>query len=134
MKKYVFDSYAIIAFFADEKGANIVEKALDECLKGQAQGWMTVINWGEVFYATAKVKREKLAQQIIQSLEHYPLTVVEADKTLTWEAACLKAKYPIAYADCFALALAKQKEAYLLTGDPEFEKVKENIRIIWLNG
>ncbi len=132
MKNYVFDSFAIIAFYADEKGSDLVEKVLTECLTGKARGWMTVINWGEIFYATAKVKGLKVALDIMKNLESYPLIIVDADKNLTWEAAKLKAKYPIAYADCFALALAKQKEADLLTGDPEFRKVKENVKIIWL--
>jgi len=132
VKNYVFDSYAIIAFYADEKGADIVERALGECIKGQAQGWMTVINWGEVFYAIAKVKGQKIARQVIQDLERYPLLVVDANKDLTWGAAQFKAKYSLAYADCFALALAKQKGASLLTGDPEFKKLKENVKIIWL--
>ena len=132
MKNYVFDSFAIIAFYADEKGSDLVEKILTECLTGKARGWMTVINWGEIFYATAKVKGLKVALDIMKNLESYPLIIVDADKNLTWEAAKLKAKYPIAYADCFALALAKQKEADLLTGDPEFRKVKENVKIIWL--
>lgn len=132
MKNYIFDSFAIIAFYAEEKGADLVERALDGCIKGRAQGWMTVINWGEVFYAIAKVKGWEIALEVIQNLESYPLIIVDADKKLTWEAARLKAKYPIAYADCFALALTKQKKAELLTGDPEFKKVKENIKIIWL--
>ncbi len=132
MKNYVFDSFAIIAFYADEKGSDLVEQVLTECLTGKARGWMTVINWGEIFYATAKVKGLKVALDIMKNLESYPLIIVDADKKLTWEAAKLKAKYPIAYADCFALALAKQKEADLLTGDPEFRKVKENVKIIWL--
>jgi len=132
VKNYVFDSFAIIAFYADEKGSDLVEKVLTECLTGKARGWMTVINWGEIFYATAKVKGLKVALDIMKNLESYPLIIVDADKNLTWEAAKLKAKYPIAYADCFALALAKQKEADLLTGDPEFRKVKENVKIIWL--
>ena len=31
----------------------------------------------------------------------------------------LKAEHPIALADCFAVALAAEEEAELLTGDPE---------------
>ena len=48
MRSYVFDSFAILAFYADEPGADLVEKALKECVNGDAQGWMTVINWGRV--------------------------------------------------------------------------------------
>ena len=132
-KRYVFDSFAIIAFYENENGADKVQGALEECIRGEAEGWMSVINWGEVFYATAKFKGWESAYAIIQRLERYPISIVEADRDLTWETAQLKAKYPIAYADCFALALAKQKKAALFTGYPEFRKVKEEkVELIWL--
>lgn len=132
MKKYVFDSYALIAFFEQETGADIVEKALKEISTNKAQGWLTIINWGEIYYITFRSYGEAKAKETLEWIESTSLILIEADKLLTWEAAKLKAKYSIAYADCFALALAKQKEAELLTGDPEFKKVKENVKIIWL--
>ena len=132
MKKYVFDSYALIAFFERELGASIVEKVLKELSNNEAKAWLSIINWGEIYYVTYRSYGEAKAKETIQWIEESPLTLIDANKALTWEAAQLKAKYPMAYADCFALALAKQKEAKLLTGDPEFKKVKENIKIIWL--
>ena len=41
---------------------------------------------------------------------------------------------PIAYADCFAAALAQSMNAALVTGDPEFRKIKPdcNVLIEWL--
>ena len=131
-KRYVFDSFAIIAFYENESGADQVQAALEECIRKEAEGWMSVINWGEVFYAVAKLKGWEYACAVVSRLESYPLVFVEADKSLTWEAAKLKAKYPIAYADCFALALAKLKKAALLTGDPEFRKTREEVELIWL--
>jgi predicted nucleic acid-binding protein len=38
----------------------------------------------------------------------------------------------MSFADCFAAALAKQKKALLLTGDPEFRQVEQEIAIDWL--
>jgi len=54
------------------------------------------------------------------------------DRGLALAAAHLKAQYPIAYADCFATALAQQKEAMLISGDPDFEKVAEVVAMEWL--
>jgi uncharacterized protein len=51
---------------------------------------------------------------------------------LTFAAAHLKAQYPIAYADAFALALAQSKEATLLTGDLEFRQAEKEVSIEWL--
>jgi predicted nucleic acid-binding protein len=38
----------------------------------------------------------------------------------------------LAYADCFAAALAKIKKAELYTGDPEFKAVEKEVKVIWL--
>jgi len=38
----------------------------------------------------------------------------------------------VLYADCFAAALAKIRKAQLMTGNPEFKQVENEIRIGWL--
>ena len=55
----------------------------------------------------------------------YPITIVEANKELTLQAAEYKAHYKISYADAFAAALAKIKKAILITGDKEFKVLEE---------
>jgi len=53
-----------------------------------------------------------------------------------WERAKMagefKARGGISYADCFAAALAAEKDIPLLTGDKEFEKVSDKIVINWI--
>lgn len=132
MKGYVFDSYALIALFEEEKGADTVEEVIREVAMGESEGWMSIINWGEVYYTTFKEHGEKKALEAIRWIDRTPIVLVDAGRELTQEAARLKAKYPIAYADCFALALAKMKNASLLTGDPEFKKTNEEVEFIWL--
>ena len=38
----------------------------------------------------------------------------------------------MSYADCYAAALAKNKQASLVTGDPEFKQVAKDIKIHWI--
>jgi predicted nucleic acid-binding protein len=38
----------------------------------------------------------------------------------------------MAYADCFAVALARLKEAELYTGDAEFKVVEKEVKVVWL--
>jgi hypothetical protein len=37
----------------------------------------------------------------------------------------------MAYADCFAVALASLRKAELYTGDPEFKVVEKDIKVVW---
>ncbi len=51
---------------------------------------------------------------------------------LIWEAAEIKARHPISYADCFAAATAVRFQASILTGDPEFKKLGDLVQVEWL--
>jgi len=51
---------------------------------------------------------------------------------ITLEAARLKGKHAVAYADCFAAALGVQKKAKVVTGDPEFKKFGGTVSVEWI--
>lgn len=38
----------------------------------------------------------------------------------------------MSYADCFAAALARKRQAELVTGDPEFREVEDEIKVVWI--
>jgi ribonuclease VapC len=133
MKRYVLDSYAVIAYFEDEPGADRVAKVLRQLIQGKAKGFMSVVNWGEVYYNTMREQGVTEAEKVILQLDKYPIQMVEVNKDLAYEAAKLKGKYRIAYADCFAVALSLKLKASLVTGDPEFKKLRERISIQWIN-
>jgi len=126
------DSFAMIAFFEDEPGADKVAEILDALMKQKAKGFMSVINWGEIYYNTMRVQGIEGAEGVITQFNKYPIQLVEADQELTYEAAKLKGKYKIAYDDCFAAALSLRLKAPVVTGDPEFEKLEPQISIQWI--
>lgn len=47
-------------------------------------------------------------------------------------AAEIKARFPLAYADAFAVATAIRHNARIVTGDPEFAQVSDMVEIVWL--
>jgi ribonuclease VapC len=133
MKRYVLDSYAMIAYFEDEPGADRVAQVLRQLIQGKAKGYMSVVNWGEVYYNTMREEGIAEAEKVILQLDKFPIQIVEANRNFAYEAAKLKGKYRIAYADCLAVALSLKLNASLVTGDPEFRKLKERISIRWIN-
>ena len=133
MKRYVLDSYAVIAYFEDEPGADRVAKVLRQLIQGKAKGFMSVVNWGEVYYNTMREQGVAEAEKVILQLDKFPIQIVEVNKDLTYEAAKLKGKYRIVYTNCFAVALSVKLNASLVTGDPEFKKLQERISIQWIN-
>ncbi len=132
MKRYLLDSYAMIAYFEDEPGADRVARVLRELIQGKARGFMSVVNWAELYYNTMREQGIAEAEKVILHLNKFPIQLVEVNKDLAYDAAKLKGKYRIAYADCFAVALSVKLNASLVTGDPEFKKLKERISIHWI--
>lgn len=132
MKKYVMDSFAMIAFFEDEPGADKVALILKSLMDRKAKAYMSVINWGEIYYNTLREQGVEIAEKVIGQLKQYPIELVDADQKLTYEAAKLKGRYKIAYTDCFAAALSHRLKAVVVTGDPEFKKLDDEYSIQWL--
>lgn len=133
MKQYVLDSYAMIAYFEDEAGADRVAQILRQLIQGKAKAYMSVVNWGEVYYNTMREEGVAEAEKVILQLDKFPIQMVEVNRDFAYETGKLKGKYRIAYADCFAVALPEKLNATLVTGDPEFKKLKERISIQWIN-
>ena len=132
MKTYVMDSFAMIAFFEDEPGAGQVGAILEALIKRKAKAFMSVVNWGEIYYNTMREQGIREAEDVIKQFNKYPIQLVEADQAITYEAAKLKGKYKIAYADCFAAALSLRLKAPIVTGDPEFNKLGQKISVQWI--
>ncbi len=132
MKHYVLDSFAMIAYFEDEPGADLVADILREILNGKAKGFMSVINWGEIYYNTMREQGTEAAEKVLQQFDKYPIQLIPADRAITHEAAKLKGRFRIAYADCFAVALALRTNAPLVTGDPDFRRMEDKVAIKWL--
>lgn len=132
MKKYVLDSYALIAYAEGEKGVDEVAEILKQTLSGKAEIFLCVINWGEMYYIALREGGKERAELYRNTLARYPVTIVDADKELTMQAAHFKAFHKMSYADAFAAALAKNRKAVLITGDKEFKSLAGEIKINWL--
>ena len=128
----VLDSWALLCYLEQEPGFEKIIELFEKAVESSNPLLMCIINWGEVYYQVARRFGDQKAQEIEQLIETFPITLVEADKSLTREAARIKTTRKMAYADCFAVALARLKKAELYTGDPEFKVVDKDIKIVWL--
>ena len=134
MATKVLDSWALIAFFEDEPAAEEVEKILQRAADEKHKLLMSVVNWGEIYYNTMREVSQEAAEQKVRDIAALPIEIVAVgdDLVLARQAAIFKATHKMSYADCFAAALAKEKKAELVTGDPEFKEVEKEIKICWL--
>ena len=60
-------------------------------------------------------------------LKQLPIERVGYEESLVLLAGDYKAKYPISYADAYCVATAKSKELRIVTGDTEYEFIKDEL-------
>ncbi len=128
----VLDSWALLCYLEQEPGFEKIIELFEKAVESSKPLLICIINWGEVYYQVLRRFGDQKAQEIEQLIQTLPITLVEANKELTREAARIKATKKMAYADCFAVALARLKKAELYTGDPEFKTVEKEVKVVWL--
>lgn len=107
------DSWAVLAWLTgDEPAASRIDEVLG---RGPVMSW---INVAEVYYTVARRVGRDRAEDVIDDLR-LRLRLDEATPTRVLEAARVKAEFPMALADAFAVATAQAHGAVLWTGDPE---------------
>ena len=132
----VLDAHALMVLFNDEPGAGEVEKILIKAESGSPKLLMSVVNWGEIYYSILRGASEEMAETKAHEIAGMQIELVPVDADdlqLVRQAAAFKATRKMSYADCFAAALAKIKNAELVTGDREFKQLARDVKIHWLH-
>ena len=131
-KKYVLDSYAVLAVIEGETGAQIVA---DIVAGEETELYMSIISLGEIYYILLRRKGEQSAEEVVQNtLAEDSLTIADVSWPRVKEAALFKPQGGLSYADAFVLALGKELKAPVVTGDPEIRTAatKAGVEIVWI--
>ena len=132
MSAKVLDSFALIAYFRDEPGAQTMEDLLVSAGKRDNPLLMTDVNYAEVKYSVVKKDGAEAWAEAAKVLQGLPIDFHSTTRSLVDIAADFKARFKLSLADAFAAALAKERKAELVTGDAEFKPVEREIKIHWL--
>ncbi|NES99524.1 MAG: type II toxin-antitoxin system VapC family toxin [Sphaerospermopsis sp. SIO1G2] len=119
----ILDACALIAFFRNEQGAEIVENYLSDqkyiCM-------IHAINLCEVYYDFLRTGGNTIADTFIEDVESLGLLIRDNLTISFWrQVGSYKASIRrISLADCFALTLANRESGILVTSDrKEFEPI-----------
>lgn len=129
MKKYIFDSSALISYLDGEANAGKVATYLEEINEKNLEAFLCVINLGEVYYHFIRSGGMETGDTILRAIRTLPVKNIEANIELTLAAGRIKAFNKMSYADCFAAALTENKKGVLITSDKEFRQVEKKIKI-----
>jgi len=132
LSSVVLDSYALLSFLHQEKGYKEIGALLEKTLETDQLLLMSSVNWAEIRYVIERKTGADAWKKGRPKILSLPLEIVPADQDLAELAGEVKASRKISLADCFAAALAKQRDGVIYTGDPEFKALEPEWKIIWL--
>jgi predicted nucleic acid-binding protein len=128
----IIDACVVISFLKQEENYKSCEEILIDSLNNPGQYLMSAITYAEIckyFYLYLPQKAKDILDSI---LNDFAITFVDVDQNQARLAAYYKSLGGIAFLDGFILALAKKKNAKILTLDKEFEKYQGEFEIEFL--
>lgn len=132
MKRIVLDASAVMTFFENRSGADKVEELITLAVAGKRELFMSVVNWGEVYYSVWRAHGQQKAKQLIAEIAQLPVEIVDADFEVTKIAASFHAEGKLPYADCFAAGLGKHYKAAVVTSDRDFTLVQGQVDVLFV--
>jgi ribonuclease VapC len=133
---FIVDSWPVLEWlYRNEPARVLFRQRLERANCGEIRLLISRINYGEIVYNFAgKQRRGELPENLNLDLGDLPWEIVSVDDDLVDEAAQLKSVYAVSYADCFAAALARRYQAFVVTGDPDFLRLQAAcvVSVDWL--
>jgi PIN domain nuclease of toxin-antitoxin system len=131
-RSLVLDSHALLSYLEGEAGADFVANALGMAEQKSLGCFLTIVNWGEVYYSLLRSKGERRAQEATHIIDQLPVEIVNMDLNLVQRASRFRERFRLPNGLCFAASLADSRACPVLTGDPLFRKLSEDVQILWL--
>lgn len=132
MRSSVLDSYAVLVFLFKQDGHEKVLALLEKAADVDKRVLIAAPNWAEVRYMIQRKIGASTWSETRTKLLGLPIEIVPVDQDLAESAGEFKASRKMSLADCFAAALAKDRNADVYTGDPEFKSVEKQVKVVWI--
>ncbi len=129
---FVIDAQPIVGAIRQEAIQPIVDRIVADSVSGRIRLRLTTVNAGEVVYGVERVLGAASGHRALGQIQEWT-EIVAVDLELAARAGWIKLRGGISYADCFAAALAHRDGVPVITGDPEFRRIEDIVRIAWLD-
>ena len=131
---YVLDSFALLAYLEGEAGMARVRSVLEGAAAQRHTVYLSLINLGETLYITERERGLVAARRTLAAVDELPLEIVPVSRATVLGAAHIKTRFPVSYADAFAVVAAQDHGGVVMTGDPEFGPLADAglVAVEWL--
>lgn len=125
----VLDTSILLLYLRQESGYKSVEELLVQAQKNKIALFSSDITLMEVYYQMIRELGKDEADKYLANIQKLPITFVAITKEILTIAALFKARGGISVADGIIAATAKVNNVPLLTKDPEFKLLAEELTI-----
>ena len=122
---YVLDTSAILTLWNDEEGADIVERIL----RSQANIHVSFMSFMEGRYRLWKNIGKGASDEFSRYLHLLPIDKVGVTDAIFEKAIEIKATSNLSVCDSWIIATAIATDSVLVHKDPEFDQVKQNVKL-----
>jgi len=124
--RVVLDTKPLIKLFAQEEGWENIQKILAKIEDEEIEAAISVVTLTEIYYKYLQEKRPDLAKARTDVLRYATyLRKLEISEETAVKAGEFKGKYNIPIADAFIASSAYLEDSTIISGDPDFKKIKE---------
>jgi predicted nucleic acid-binding protein len=131
VKEYVLDANALVRLYRNAPGADTVDRLVRQAKAGKALLSISVVNLSEVLYILSRYIRPDEALRFIEKTQD-AVQAISVDQRASQDAAMLRIRYKLGFADCFAAEQALRIGATLVTADPDFERLGKRLKVLEL--
>ena len=131
-ERYTLDTSAIIAYFANEAGADTVEGILALADRRRTEVYASFMTFMEVLYGVWKRLGEKEGKAAYLRLKSLAVRQLDVSEELLLAASRIKATYDLSVADAWIAATAFATKSQLVHKDPEFRSLEGKLALLEL--
>jgi predicted nucleic acid-binding protein len=133
MVTYVLDSSAVLRYLDNEAGADRVAHIIKLHVLGVARVVVSDLHWGEIAGVVYKRHGADMTVKVMSRLDAFAFESAPVTRERAVNAAVIKAKTGIPYADAFGVELASDsREHTLITADYDTKPAANRIQIEFL--
>ena len=123
MKRYLFDTSALLTLRDDENGSELVADLMYQTQEKKCHCFSCFMTLMEVYYRIWKDGGESAGRLAYEKCQSLPIKWIHETKNLLEKAAEIKATNKLSLADAWIAASAIQENAILVHKDPEFTSI-----------
>lgn len=123
---YLLDTSALLAYLGNEKGAHLVARL-------KSESCIPFIAYSELYYITWARKGKSQADTVFGLVKSWRLPMMLPNERVIINAGRFKACYKMGYADSYIAAFALDGDMTLVAKDEDYNKLKEEIKILQIH-